>query len=189
MTDSFKLSLNPRLSAPPPCDIADPRPTTPHSKAWPLHHWQPIDLWPNPSLPSPLLAMKGRGTTADTHPPLLPPPPLYALTYTICFLKCTTTTCHVVDLSAYLMETRAQQFGISNCFFCWCVFHQHITENGDHAASSSNATLRTLFFNVNCVDPTHIWVCLRRFLSTALTLFFSSSRGMLNNHKSNAFIF
>lgn len=56
----------PLLSAPLPLWHRWPPAPPPNTIAWPLHQWQPIDLLPNPSLPSPLLAAKGRGATADT---------------------------------------------------------------------------------------------------------------------------
>lgn len=72
MTDSFKPWTP--VTAPPPCDIDDPTPHHHHpsTKAWPLHHWQPIDLCPNPSLPSRLFAMTGRGSDCWHHPPTHP---------------------------------------------------------------------------------------------------------------------
>lgn len=160
----------PLLSAPLPLWHSWPPAPPPHTTAWPLHQWQPIDLRPNPSLPSPLLAAKGRGATADT------------LNLHI-MAACVPQVNNSNMLYQWSLElSRGNQSGtvllLVVLVFFWSTYTTHTG-----AAPFSNKTLRTC--ELRWLD-----FCLRlrrRFWNAALMLLFISSSGTLNN--SGAFIF
>ena len=155
MTDSFKLSLNPHLSAPPSCDTADPHPSTLYTKAWPWLWWQPIDLWPNPSLPSTSSTVLAHCLQPRGGEQLLTHPHTYPTMCTYIYMHMCTTTCHwSLCLSARIKTPTGwfiqSVFSGFFCFVCVCFLINILQRNNDWCTnwihSTSNATLGTFMW-------------------------------------------
>lgn len=161
----------PSLSAPLPLWHSWPPAPPLHTTAWPLHQWQPIDLWPNPSLPSPLLAAKGRGATADALN-------LHIMAVCVPQVNNSNMLCQwSLELSRGNLERYTFAIGCPVFVFVLNNIHQW------QFKLISNETLRIC--DLRCLD-----FCLRlrrRFWNAALMLLFISSSGTLNN--SSALIF